>query len=228
MQGCAEVLESLPGFVGQLDLHKRSNDVNLAERLLARGEEYLELLNVLRNRFELDETFDDVVSDLWCLLEVVQRKLSPYVEIIASSSRVDADFLPISSIASTADGVRPGHLVNRQRQGRPKIFISRTQIESLFELGFTFARMAKMLSISERTLQRRRTELGLPVGRSLLYSPLSDQELDRVIESVFQVGIYIIISTVVFYYHAPRHACSAAAGDGDDDACCTSNCIHVA
>ena len=137
----------------QLDLHKHSNDLNRAERLLARGEEYMELLNVVRNRCEQDGTFNEVVHDLWSLLEVVQLKLSPYVEVISSSQRVDADILPVGSIASTADGVRPGHLVNYQRAaGRPKIFISRSQIESLFEL-----RIAKMLSISisERTLRTK-------------------------------------------------------------------------
>ena len=195
MQGCAEVLENLPTFVGQLDLHKRSNDLNLAERLLARGEEYIEFLNIVRHRFEQDETFSEVVHDLWSLLEVVQLKLAPYIEVISSSQIIDADIPPVSSIASTADGVRPGH-ANHQRPGRPKIFISRSQIESLFELGFTYARIAKMLSISERTLQRRRTELGLPVGRSMLYSPLSDQELDHVIASVLQVRLLLCYAII--------------------------------
>ena len=67
------------------------------------------------------------------------------------------------------------------------MFVSRAQLESLFELGFTYAKVAKMLSISERTLQRRRSELGLPVGQSLLYSPLSDEDLDEVVSSVLQV-----------------------------------------
>ena len=43
MQGVDEVLECLPRFVGQLDLHQH---LNLAEGLLARGEEYMQLLNV--------------------------------------------------------------------------------------------------------------------------------------------------------------------------------------
>ena len=57
------------------------------------------------------------------------------------------------------------------------MFVSKEQLESLFELGFTYAKVAKMLCMSERTLQRRRSELGLPIGQSLLYSQLSDEEL---------------------------------------------------
>ena len=58
---------------------------------------------------------------------------------------------------------------------------------SWFELGFMYAKVAKMLCMSERTLQHRRSELGLPVRESLLYSQLSDEDLDEVVSSVLQV-----------------------------------------
>ena len=44
-----------------------------------------------------------------------------------------------------------------------------------------------MLCMSEQTLQRRRSELGLPVRESLLYSQLSDEDLDEVVSSILQV-----------------------------------------
>ena len=68
--------------------------------------------------------------------------------------------------------------------GRTKMFVSRAQLESLFELRFTCAKVAKMLCMSEQT-QCRCSELGLPIGQWLLYSQLS--ELDEVVSNVLQV-----------------------------------------
>ena len=195
MQSCIEVLSDLPGFVGQLDLHKRSNDLNIAERLFARGEDYIALLNVVRRRLEHCSEFSDIVDDLWSLLEVVQFKLAPYAELIHTSQRFSsARNQLVGSLAPTVDGaaVLQGNLHHRG-PGRPKIFVSRDQIESLFELGFTYAKVAKLLSMSERTLQRRRVELGLPVGRALLYSPLSERELDDTVASILQVRYINVI-----------------------------------
>ena len=55
------------------------------------------------------------------------------------------------------------------------------------ELGFSYSKIPRMLCISERTLQRRRPELGLRVGRNMLYSTLSDEQLDEVVSDVMQV-----------------------------------------
>ena len=52
MDALIHALEGLPGFVGQLVLHQHSYDTNIAERLVIRGEEYLELLQVLYMRCE--------------------------------------------------------------------------------------------------------------------------------------------------------------------------------
>ena len=67
------------------------------------------------------------------------------------------------------------------------MFVSRALLESLFELGFTCAKVAKMLCMSERTLQHWCSELGLPIGQWLLYSQLSDEELDEVVSNILQV-----------------------------------------
>jgi len=57
------------------------------------------------------------------------------------------------------------------------------------ELGFSYSKIARMLCISERTLQRSRSELGLPVGCNMLYSTIciTDEELDEVVSDVMQV-----------------------------------------
>ena len=184
MDELIDTLTGLPSYVSQLDLHQHSCDKNLAERLIIRGEEYLEVLEVLCMRCEraqcLAEDNNQTVKDLYTLINIVQLKVAPYIEIVNSNQTTDAHSCVNGSLASMVASVRSG-------RGRPKIFVSKDQLESLFELGFTYVKVAKMLCISERTLQRRRSELGLPVGRSLLYSQLSDQELDDVVSDVLQV-----------------------------------------
>ena len=71
------------------------------------------------------------------------------------------------------------------RPGRPPFMISKSQIELLTELGYRYAKIATMFGVSERTLLRRREEYGLPVGQS--YSNISDEELDTIVQSVYQV-----------------------------------------
>ena len=78
-------------------------------------------------------------------------------------------------------------LIPHGTPGRPSFFISRSQLEAFMELGFSNSTIARMLCISERTLQRRRAELGLPVGRSMLYSSISDEELDEIVSDIMQV-----------------------------------------
>ena len=93
----------------------------------------------------------------WCR----EIKLVPYVDVISTTHNADIHLSLNGSLASTVGSI--------QGRGRPKMFVSKVQLESLFELGFTYAKVAKMLCISERTLQRRRSELGFPVGRAMLY-----------------------------------------------------------
>ena len=183
MDDLTQTLEDLPGFVGQLDLHQHSYDANIAERLAIRGEEYLELLQVLYIRCDQMMDSQETIEDLWTLFGTEQRKLTLYVDLLGTNQGDDIQSSLNGSLASSVSIVLP----TRRGPGRPKMFVSKEQLESLFELGFTYAKVAKMLCMSERTLQRRRSELGLPIGQSLLYSQLSDEELDEVVSSVLQV-----------------------------------------
>ena len=70
------------------------------------------------------------------------------------------------------------------RPGRPPFVISKSQIEVLTELGYSYA---TMFGVSERTLLRRREEFDLPIGQS--YTNISDEELDIVVQSVYQVAM---------------------------------------
>ncbi|XP_044167224.1 uncharacterized protein LOC122951270 isoform X2 [Acropora millepora] len=70
--------------------------------------------------------------------------------------------------------------------GRPRLAVSREQLEALQECGFRWSDIGRMLCLSSSTLRRRRHELGMPVeGRE--FSQLSDTELDDLIRQVLQV-----------------------------------------
>ena len=68
------------------------------------------------------------------------------------------------------------------RAGRPPFSVSQSQIEVLVELGYSYAQLARMLGISDRTLLRRREMFGLPIGQS--YSNIIDAELDVIVRAI--------------------------------------------
>ena len=72
-------------------------------------------------------------------------------------------------------------------RGRPKHHVSRDQLQALnVDAGFSWSEIARTLGISERTLRRRRHELGMSVeGR--VFSNLSDNELDDYVRQILTV-----------------------------------------
>lgn len=72
-------------------------------------------------------------------------------------------------------------------RGRPKHHVSCDQLQALnVDAGFSWSEIARTLGISERTLRRRRHELGMSVeGR--VFSNLSDNELDDYVRQILTV-----------------------------------------
>ena len=183
----AEYLRQLPSFVDLLDRYQHSCNTNLAEQLTYRGEDHLKLLLTICDRAErlslnIDTSSESSVlhEDLWDLFLLVHRKLTWFCNLVEGC--LDEGDLSRATTLSTTVSV-----VHRGTRGRPSFFISRSQLEAFMELGFSYSKIARMLCISERTLQRRRAELGLPVGRAMLYSTISDEDLDEVVSNVVQV-----------------------------------------
>lgn len=71
--------------------------------------------------------------------------------------------------------------------GRPSIIISKAQIETLIELGYNYAIIARMFGIGPRTLLCRRSDCDLPTGRS--FNEISDGDLDSTVRSITQVSM---------------------------------------
>ena len=71
--------------------------------------------------------------------------------------------------------------------GWPRVHVTREQLQSLNEdAGFTWSEISRTLGISERTLRRRRHELGMRVERKE-FSSLSDSKLDDIIRQILRV-----------------------------------------
>ena len=60
-------------------------------------------------------------------------------------------------------------------RGRPRFEVSKSQIEGLRELGFSWSNISRMIGVSRIPLHRRRVELGLEKRG---YREIDDQELD--------------------------------------------------
>lgn len=72
----------------------------------------------------------------------------------------------------------------RRRAGRPRFLIPKQQLEGLRSLHFSWQKIALMLGVSERTVRRRRSELGMTLGQVLNYSEIDDDELDAFVQRI--------------------------------------------
>ena len=72
-------------------------------------------------------------------------------------------------------------LTRTGRRGRPRYTVQKSQIEFLREKRFCWVRIAKLLNISIRTLQRHREQLGITDEP---YTNISDGDLTQVMQEV--------------------------------------------
>ena len=70
--------------------------------------------------------------------------------------------------------------------GRPAYHIEKDLIEQLRETGMTWTAIARFISISEKTLYRKRSELGVQEG----FSDISDNDLDKEIKHTLALTPY--------------------------------------
>ena len=65
--------------------------------------------------------------------------------------------------------------------GRPRIAISEQQLQWFVDYGFTAADVARVLSVSTRTVQRRAAEVNISMRR---VTPLSDGDIDEAVQRI--------------------------------------------
>jgi hypothetical protein len=93
--------------------------------------------------------------------------------------------LQIEDLSNGPDRILQSLVLRNGLRGRPPFVISKVQLETLIELGYTYSTIARMYGVSERTLLRRRVEYGLPIGLS--FTDISDDDLDITVRGILHV-----------------------------------------
>lgn len=87
------------------------------------------------------------------------------------------------------------------RRGRPKITVTRQQLEFLMTQGYTIKHMARLLGCSASFLYKRTKALGMPI-RNSTSSLLTDEELEQHVRRLH--NLYPRSGSEVQYYQ-PFH-----------------------
>ena len=139
------------------------------------------LLSRIEQTYHGAPEIQDLNRDLRTLLNHTSNLRSHYERTFFLSMERDSDeYLPAVN-----------HSLHRRDQGtgpgRPRLQVTREQLRTLNEdAGFSWSEISRTLGISERTLRRRRHELGMRFeGKE--FSSLSDSELDNVIRRILSV-----------------------------------------
>ena len=80
------------------------------------------------------------------------------------------------------DGSSLDHSLTVRGRGRPRLIVTREQLESLIEATFTTPQIAHMLGVSVSTLRRRMDLYNLCIRAT--YAAISDHELDQLISEI--------------------------------------------
>ena len=172
----------LETFLEQLERHRHTDDLVLANLIRGRCDDYLSLLHALVARVEEDVLATGSDGDLNELISDIQG-LAVSLTTLADHYHDWVLQLIDSESGDAIDTVAPQRVYHGGR-GRPPYHIPQSQLEALIELRFTYEKIAKLLNVSTRTLQRR-MQYGLPPGRS--YTDILDDELNDIIKGILQV-----------------------------------------
>ncbi len=98
------------------------------------------------------------------------------------------DLLSLQSLASQQHPNQQAHSGrNHGKPGKPPFLAYKEQITGLINLGFSFTKIGSMLGVHPRTLQKMRSEIGLPIGTAV-YSQITDDELKLVFQEILQAA----------------------------------------
>ena len=147
-----------------------TNDVALAELAVIRCEEFVCGLSLFYHAVPWPE-------DLFLMFQEVIGEFQERISRLIERFNFFDDNDDCSYACPLEENVR-------RRAGRPRFFIPRQQLEGLRSLHFSWQKIALMLGVSERTVRRRRSELGMTVGQVLNYSEINDDELDVFVQHI--------------------------------------------
>ena len=147
-----------------------TEELEVADRLLALSEriyrEFVVFLLILVSRnCNISEDITELIKQLLKLYEGLTDR---YRECINWLEEDQDDY----SFLCRPEPVDEG---NARSRGRPQFSVSKSQIEGLRGLGFTWSKIAAMIGLSQITLHRRIRELGL--GEESRYSEIDEMFL---------------------------------------------------
>lgn len=168
--------------------HLFSSDARFAEVLVCRAEEYVNGLVVLLHVHDWPE---DICGGFALVISGVQDYINRFNERFNNFEQKGEECYqcPYEERDETNKGA-----------GRPRFLIPQEQLEGLRSLHFSWTKIAEMLGVSEKTIRRRRHELGMAVGYYSSYSDIPDDELDvfvgRIIDLSPQSGERMLIGSL--------------------------------
>ena len=148
------------------------------------------ILQEIIRQFTSENLRQDVLDYIFTRLERVENILSLSSQIFNVDDRIfvcisQAKYLVrsayLQSDAATGQNSQPGKCFTGERE-RPRYNITSEQLEYFIEHGFTAGEIAALLHVGEATVRRRLHEYGL--STSVVFTPLSDEELDEVVKDV--------------------------------------------
>lgn len=114
------------------------------------------------------------------LCSLVLRLGGTFEEALLPNLRQAHDLLSLmikhNEESSDVNNNRP--MIVTGSKGRPKVYISRNQLENFLKKGFKGSDIAKILSVSNKAIYRRLQKFELPVRAS--YSDISEAKLDTI------------------------------------------------
>ncbi len=165
-------LESFFGGFNDILLQLESSTDNLLIEYLERKlEDHISILQGMIFQLEDEESTEpqnDVVTLLKTLYDFSFEKWEE------ASQQIETELL------SLGNGSELYSLPLEKTMGRPKFLITREQLLNLRETGMTWAKIAKCLNISERTLYRRVEEFGV----NEQFANISNVELDELLRNI--------------------------------------------
>ena len=182
-------LSSLPEKIRQANRNIFTYNENISEYWERRLSDYLNVLNVLYQRFSSTNYDDRLVSDqdnnniqhyLFVLLQEVQRVYMIFYEnaIASRAHHIQARLCPYEP--------NDGDLI-----GCPRKDVSKEDIIHLFDIHRCWKVVAKELGISTKTLYRRRIEYGLETseknGPRNHYTHIDQGQLEELVRDILSI-----------------------------------------
>ena len=173
------VIFTLPSLLWEMERHYLSDNIDMCGIFARRGEDFMGLLRVCASVLAQQNHF--AVSLTQELQELISCLESNVFHFQARQDfLLEGDSLLLAQ-SYTCETVQSG------RQGRPMYRITEFQIWGLRSVGFTWRKIASFFCVSERTLRRRRQEMGWPT-REQEFSQISDDTLDIVVRNILSLS----------------------------------------